>query len=578
MLNASDLESHLNRIDGKQYPQYKDIRGKYDFGNFILSIDRIQGDPFAAPSRLSLAIEHSESKLPKDLFSNRSRKTGTETYLAKRFSKACQKSKDHSGSGKSGLIAIDTPGQEIIERTCISISESRTVARFSVGLPASGRRILGRAATKLLVEQIPSIVEQALCYANIDSQTITSYADTNEDADILRSKLEEHSLIAFVAKGSVFPRATGVDQRPLENAIKFASPPSLSQSFELPHAGTVIGMGIPKGVTLIVGGGYHGKSTLLNAIERGVYNHCPGDGRELVVTLPDATKVRAEDGRSVANVDLSPFINNLPGGKDTQNFTTENASGSTSQATSIIETLETGCKTLLIDEDISATNFLIRDQRMQKLIAPDKEPITPFSDRVEALYSGHNTSTLIVLGGSSAYFEAADCVIAMDNYTPLDVTAQAKELCDEGNVSTREPFSLHPGKSRYAKQSAINPYKAAAPYRGRRPGSNDRPPRLNIKAQGTQSLTFGSNEIDLSLLSQIIDPAQTRTIGAALAYAVEENLFETQSLVEALKTVIQTINENGITILNGYDLATIRLQELTATLNRLRALNAEYRR
>lgn len=580
MLTEQDLVALLNRIDGRQYPQYKDIRGKYDFNTFILSIDRIQGDPFAAPSRLSLAIEHQHSKLPSTLFSNRSRRIGTETYLAKQFSQACQKAKDHSGSGKSGLLAIDTPEQEIIERTCISISETRTVVRFSVGLPASGRRILGRAATNLLAKQIPSIVEQTLIYANIDEAAITAYADCNEDADSLRAQLSDKGLIAFVANDSILPRASGIDQRPMSDATRFVSPPSLEESFTLPHAGTISGMGIKQGVTLIIGGGYHGKSTLLNAIERGVYNHIPGDGRERVVAQSDATKVRAEDGRSVAHVDLTPFINNLPGGKDTGAFDTENASGSTSQAASIIETLETGCKTLLIDEDISATNFLIRDQRMQKLIAPDKEPITPFSERIESLYTNHETSTLIVLGGSSAYFEAADCVIAMDNYIPRDLTAEAKKLCDEGQHTANEAqVHFHTRSQRHAVQNTINPYKAAAPYRGgnARGGSQNRPPRINIKPHGTQSLTFGNDELDLSLIAQIIDPAQVRTIGAALAYAVENNLFESHSLVDALQTTIQEIDEKGLTILDGYDLAAIRLQELAASLNRLRSLKTNYK-
>ena len=156
-----------------------------------------------------------------------------------------------------------------------------------------------------------------------------------------------------------------------------------------------LAQGFPQGITLIVGGGFHGKSTLLNALEAGVYNHKPNDGRELVITDPDVVKIRAEDGRSVSGVDISPFINNLPFGQETTQFSTENASGSTSQAANIMEALE--CEELLrmlVDEDTAATNFMIRDQRMQQLIAKDKEPITPFIDRVRQLYNEHNVSTI----------------------------------------------------------------------------------------------------------------------------------------------------------------------------------------
>jgi predicted ABC-class ATPase len=340
-------------------------------------------------------------------------------------------------------------------------------------------------------------------------------------------------------------------------------------------------MGISDGITLIVGGGYHGKSTLLNALERGVYNHIPGDGREYVVALNDATKVRAEDGRSVASVDLSPFINNLPGGKNTQNFTTENASGSTSQAASIIETLETGSRVLLIDEDISATNFLIRDARMQQLIAPEKEPITPFVQRVSALYDQYQVSTILVLGGSGDYFEPAHRVIALDNYLPHDLTPQAKALCSNDPSPTRcsensTPFEIGTIQ-RFADPSSINPYKHAAPYRGSRHGGHrqERVPRKNIKAQKTRSILFGTEEIDLSLLAQLVNSSQTRTIGAALAYACENNRFNDQSIIEALNSIITLLDEKGLSILDGNDLAEIRIQELMAALNRLRSLRIE---
>ncbi|MBK1879415.1 ABC-ATPase domain-containing protein [Pelagicoccus mobilis] len=561
MKTREDLTQHLQRIDGRPYPAYKDIRGRYDFGFFSLYVDKVQGDPFASPSRLSVILPHVESELPTDLFSNASRRTGTENYLALEFSKACRQASGRMGSGKSGLIAIDTPGQELLQRSCLEIDEDSTIIRFSVGLPANGRRIRGRSAAELLCEELPGIVEDTLCYDHIDTSKIKSFADTAEDADTLRSQLAGRGLVAFAADDAILPRASGIDQRPMQGAVPFRSPDSLRQSFDLPHAGTVSGMAIPEGVTLIVGGGYHGKSTLLAALERGVYNHRPGDGRELVVTRRDATKVRAEDGRSVAKVDLSPFIGQLPGGKDSSAFSTENASGSSSQAASIIEALEAGSRTLLLDEDISATNLLIRDARMQKLIARDKEPITPFVQRARSLYEECGVSTVIVLGGSGDYFEPANLVVALDNYIPQDLTVEAKALCDSPRNEIPldpETLALSPQDSkRFARSESINPYA-----RG----------RSRVKTRDSRSLTFGDDEIDLSLIPQLIDNSQAKTIGAALLFALEEGYFENAPIPLALNKSLEAAETDRLSTLGKGDFAEIRLQELTAALNRLRSL------
>jgi len=585
----NDLARTLHRLDRQPYPAYKDLRGRYDFGAFTLSLDHIQGDPFAAPSRLSVHIRHEDSRLPSGLFDHRSRRTGVENCLARGFSAACRRSASHLGSGKSGLLNIDTPGQEVLRRSCCEITDNLTIVRFVAGLPASGRRILGRAAAELLTETVPAVVDKALQYENLDAGALRRAADTNEDADHLRAQLPAAGLVAFVADGAILPRVSGADDHPLADAIPFRSPPSLRATFTLPHAGEVSGMGVPEGVTLIVGGGYHGKSTLLNALERGVYNHRPGDGRELVATRRDAAKVRAEDGRSVVKVNLSPFINNLPGGKDTAAFTTTNASGSTSQAANIVEALEAGSRCLLLDEDISATNFLIRDRRMAELIASDKEPITPFVRQVRALYHEHGISTVLVLGGSGDYFDPAGLVIAMDNYLPRDVTEAAKEIAARSPAPDPDAAALPPLDQlesflhRIPDPASISPFRQAPPYRGskpdgargRGPGRERRPPRKTVKSHGTRALTFGTDEIDLSLVPQLVDDSQVRAIGLALAYALEHTLDGRRPLREALETVTNLIDADGLGALDSRlpgDLAEFRLHEFAATLNRLRSL------
>ncbi|MBM6838315.1 ABC-ATPase domain-containing protein, partial [Clostridium saudiense] len=242
------------------------------------------------------------------------------------------------------------------------------------------------------------------------------------------NNLNSKGLVAFVANNSILPRESGVSSKPLRDGKRFISPKELEIEFNTPNRGIIKGMGIPKGITLIVGGGYHGKSTLLRALELGVYNHIEGDGREFVITEDTAVKVRAEDGRAITNTDISLFINNLPNGKDTKSFNTENASGSTSQAANIVEGIESGANTLLIDEDTSATNFMIRDSIMQKLVAKEKEPITPYIDVAKSLYNRLAISTILVAGSCGDFFDIADLVIQMDNYEPFEVTDKAKAL------------------------------------------------------------------------------------------------------------------------------------------------------
>ncbi|MGI6114305.1 MAG: ABC-ATPase domain-containing protein, partial [Mahellales bacterium] len=434
MIKGKDsLRSILNRIDGRGYKAYKDIAGHYKFENFTLYIDYVQGDPFAAPSRIRIRVPHKIAGFAEDLYNNDIRKTALEDYLTRQVYKQIGMiCKNNRGTGKSGRISVQRCGQEILKRTSVVIAPDFIEARLTIGLPAAGRTILARQAEEMLFDELPEIIERSIHYNNLDKHRVQNHVLVCEDQHHLRQQLEEYNLVSFIANGSILPRESGVSDKPLrDNVKKFVSPPSLEIEISLPNRGAIRGMGIPKGVTLIVGGGYHGKSTLLRAIERGVYNHIPGDGREYIATVPSGVKVRAEDGRRIEQVDISPFISNLPNNEDTSKFSTDNASGSTSQAANIMEALEVESKLLLLDEDTSATNFMIRDARMQKLVRDDKEPITPFIDRIRQIYEKLGVSTILVLGGSGDYFDVADRVIMMDNYVPRDVTLLAKEITQQ---------------------------------------------------------------------------------------------------------------------------------------------------
>ncbi len=430
MANPATLKDLLIQIDGQGYKTYKQIRGSYAFDDYLLSIDHVQGDPFAAPSRFRVRLDLERSGYPETLWANRSRITGFCSFLASQFSEQAQVVCRRRGSGKSGFIGIDTPGQEMLERTCVMLRDDAVEARFFVGLPAAGRSVRGHEAMAMIFEDIPAIVASSLIDPGAVRTNATRYAAVNEDADCLRRQLQRHHLVAFVGNGSVLPRRSGVEQTPLaeHGTVPFQSPPSLRLSLDAPNGGKIDGMGIPQGVTLVVGGGFHGKSTLLQALQRGVYNHVPGDGREWVVTDETAVKIRAEDGRSITSVDISPFFGLLPDGSNTGNFSTSNGSGSTSQAAATVEAIEIGARLLLIDEDTCASNFMSRDHRMQQLVDPENEPIIPLIDRLRTLYEQFGVSTILVAGSNGDFFEVADTVIVMENYRPRDATGEAASI------------------------------------------------------------------------------------------------------------------------------------------------------
>ncbi len=568
MPNQENLRSILLQLDGRGYKAYKDIKGSYKFSDFTLIIDRVQGDPFASPSKFRIKVPQSVAQFPRHLYQSPSREIALRDYLTRQFDRVAREISSYRGTGKSGLISIARTEQEVLERTSAFIDDRGVEVRFLVGLPARGRRILGRQAAEMLCEDIPEIVDETLKYESLNQKQIQRQVEAVEDANWLRQHLAEKGLVAFIANGAILPRRSGVDPQPLQvDAVPFVSPASLEVEFTCPNQGLIKGMGIPAGITLIVGGGYHGKSTLLRAIELGVYNHIPEDGREFVVTNPAAVKIRAEDGRSIAGVNISPFINQLPQGRSTANFCTPNASGSTSQAANIIEALEAGAELLLVDEDTAATNFMIRDRRMQQLIAKDKEPITPFIDKVRQLYADYEVSTILVMGGSGDYFDVADTVIAMENFQPRDVTDQAKTIAQQ-HINERTPEGGH-------QFGTITPRaplpESIDPSRGRR--------AVKLKVRDVDEVAFGTEEIDLAAVEQIVDAGQLRAIASAIVYAKEKYLDRKRTIPEILERVMADIKAEGLDVLTEFpqgDLALFRRFELAAALNRLRSLKVNY--
>jgi predicted ABC-class ATPase len=558
------LQATLDRIDRKGYGAYKGLQGSYDLREFDLFVDRVQRDPFAPPSLVRVRTK--DNHFDPALFENLVRRVAFEDFLTRSVEKALRRAvKGNRGSGGSGRIEIQRTSQVVLPRSSVVVEPNFVEARMTVGLPARGRTVDARAAQTMLLEELPRVVREALTPAGVDAEAARTHVESVEDADHLRKRLPTLGLVAFVADGAVLPRESGASDRPLrEGALPFESPEEFRVTVELPNRGEVSGMGISEGVTLVAGGGFHGKSTLLSALSWGVYDHTPGDGRELVVARADAVKIRAEDGRSVARVDISGMIGELPGGRDTRSFSTTNASGSTSQAANIAEALEIGTSLLLVDEDTSATNFMIRDERMRELVS--KEPISPFIDLVRPLRGSLGVSTVVVVGGVGDYLDEADRVILMEDYEPRDATARAHEV--------RERFPARvPPRSGEARQPRDRRVRASSIdlRRGR---------REMARGRGPYTIELGRERVDLSYLEQLAEAGQTEAIARIIGEFAAGN--ESREVAEVVSGALGSVRENGLDSLGNFrghpgELSLPRAQEVAAAINRIRSLEAAAR-
>jgi predicted ABC-class ATPase len=584
MPGEDDLRRILTRIDGRGYKAYRDIRGAFDFGAFALHIDHVQGDPFAAPSKLRVRVAQGEAQLPASLFEGPVRRVAFADFLARSADRASGELRSgRRGSGKSGVIAVDAGGQQVLERTAVCLDPGWVELRLEAGLPAAGRRILGREAAEMLCGDIPEIARRSLFWSALPQDDATRFVELVENQEHIRDQLAGLGLVAFVGDGAVLPRESGGSDRPLrgEAAVPFRSPECLRVRLRLanPVAGPegplaeIAGMGIREGVTLIIGGGYHGKSTLLRALERGVYPHVPGDGREWVVSRRDVVKIRAEDGRRVERVDISAFIRDLPQGRSTAAFASDDASGSTSQASNIVEAVEAGARGLLLDEDTSATNFMVRDARMQALVSREHEPITPFLERVHELHAKLGVSTVLVMGGCGDYFDVADCVIALHEFQPRDATDEAREIA-----------AHQPTGRRVEAASALAGVAQRIPLPGSFDASRGRR-EVKIDAVDLDRIRYGSDDIDLRQVEQLVDRSQTRAVGFAIHLAVRRFMDGQATVHGVLDRLEELFDREGLDGLDPFhrpgrhpgNLARPRRFEIAAAINRLRSLRVKPR-
>lgn len=563
MKSSAELKKDILAMDHRGYPGYKGLRGRYQFKDHVLSIDHVQGDPFASPSHLSVHVDGHKAGFPKDYYQDDISRITLQDHLTRCFGKALAPfSFKAKGSGKSGLLSVSHCGQQVLERTACEVSADGSVTvRFEAGFPANGRSVNAGELVKMLFQFVPEAAQIALFYDRLNKNALKAAIELARDQQFIREHLSEQGLAAFLADGSVLPRESGISDRPMKGAVPFQSPAACKVTVTLPYHGSVTGMGIKKGITLFVGGGYHGKSTLLQALEMGVYNHIAGDGREYVITDPSAWKLRAEDGRSISHTDISPFINHLPNKKDTVHFSTEDASGSTSQAANLMEAVESGSKLLLIDEDTSATNFMIRDELMQKVICREEEPITPFIERVRSIYDDLGVSSIIVAGSSGSFFGIADTIIQMKEYVPYDITERAREAAASyPALKQQEHFPVSDNMRAPKANQALK-----------------KDPRLKMKTMGTNEMLLAKDAIELRYLEQLIDPEQTNALAYALKYLELNRMNGSRTVPQLLDDIEALTASKGLSALYDKEyvrsgLAMPRRQEIAACLNRYRKL------
>ncbi|WP_275724946.1 ABC-ATPase domain-containing protein [Vibrio furnissii] len=540
------LTSILKKLEKQNYRAYQQIKGQYDFGDYTLYIDHVQSDPYASASRLRATRAWSLTGLDWLREKSPSYQRAARDFIARSFAEFAK---------QENSISISLSGQTVLDSTSVVFTDDGIELRFRMSLPAEGRDILAKKALNILTFHMPKFIRRATIERELDKDALIHHCEIIEDQDALRDQLADQGLVAFVANGSVLPRLAGNCDLPMKDAVPFTAPSALEVTLTTPNQGEIRGLGIRQGITLIVGGGFHGKSTLLTALERSIYNHIPGDGRERIVTDGNAMKIRAEDGRCVHNLNLANYINHLPMGKNTSDFSTQDASGSTSQAAWLQESIEAGATTLLIDEDTSATNFMIRDERMQALVSKGDEPITPLVDRIGQLRDELSISTLVVMGGSGDYLDVADTVIQMHDYQAVDVTEKAQQVIAQHPTARRNecetPLATFPPRS--FNRAALQKLLVEGKFR--------------VSAKGVDALRFGKEFADISALEQLESASEVNAIGWLWFQLAQLPGWSKNPA----KEMAEMLTEHWYTAMpNHGDLAKPRILDAMAALNRMR--------
>ena len=488
------LYQKIRTLNGKNYGLYKSLAEKpWDFGDFVLEFLHVQGDPYAPASRVTIRAKLQILGYAAEWGGSFERRLALSDFLHRKLSQLVQE----KYPDKDAAVIFDVAGPEMLVRNSLWIDNGELRACLQVKLPGEGRKIQAELAAEILTMVLPDLVSAGLYYDRSDEGALQEHYRVLTERKEILSQLDAQGLCAFVPDGAVLPRASGLSEMPLEKAIPFVAPEEMAATLNV-CGREIRGMGIPKGISVITGGAFHGKSTLLQALTRSVYPHIPGDGREGIVIDETALRIGVEDGRSVRCTDLSMFVRDLPGGVSTKNFNTLSASGSTSEAANLLEAMEAGSQTFLIDEDSSAVNFLIRDVRVRKLLGDDREPLIPLTDRIKELAAA-GFSFILVAGACGDYLDLADNIIVMANYKAEVPQAKVTEPAEVTQVKATELAKVPQPRAfatyMHPLQKSVRPTSAVER-------------QVKVKLAGDTLLQIGFLVSDTSRLNTLVDKQQ----------------------------------------------------------------------
>ena len=557
----------LSEIDGKDVSEFSRIVGDFDFSRFVLKISRISSESDLSGVLFLVRVPQNVASFPQHLYSTPIRRTALEDLLTRRVAQTVERLARFDDAGVARRrLSIATPGQKILPRSSMVVSDDQVEARLYLQLPSRDGKILGAAAKEIFFDELPQVVNGALIYSNLDEGDVEQFVGLMEDADQIRQTLPTRGLISFVAEGSLLARSAGADTPDYSRDQGVTVEDKLRVEMEVPNAQTIRGLGISTGITVILGDEYSGRVELMRAIAAGIYNHIPGDGREMVITMPDAVYVAADPGRSIQRVDISPFLARAPQG-DAKNFSTDRADPCASQMASTIESLEVGARALLFDESDSSLAFLARDERLGGIA--DGSSIVSLAARARQLADELGVSLVIGgAAGAASFVPVADTVLRIQDHRVTDITLEAKGW----NIPSVPPrgdatdFAHIMEKTRWLVASSIDPSS----------GRLD----LFIEAATVDKLGFGHVEVNLKGIAQLADRFQTQTIGLIMDYGRQRYMDEGRPIREILDLVDRDLSTEGLECLSRDlrgDLVRPRRYEIAAALNRLRTLRVSQR-
>ncbi|MEA2067995.1 MAG: ABC-ATPase domain-containing protein [Verrucomicrobiota bacterium] len=576
MKDKKEFYNLLTELDGQPFSEYQQVVGDFDFTRYVIKCAAIDFESEEADTpTFSIRVPQTIAEIPEYLFDSPVRRTAMEDLLLRSLATNIDKiaNYDHNGIARRH-IGMSTPNQKILPRNALLLTKEYIEVRVQISLPVQpmvidGERLLsidGEMAQQIFFEDLPEVVSNSLLYCNIDAADADAHVNNMEDADRLRQYLSASGQVAFVAEGALVTRISGSDFPDYERLSPVEVDSALIEEVEVPHSGAVRGIGIPNGLTLVLGESNSGRVDLMDAIAQGIYNHVPGDGREHVVTVADAVNIRSEMGRSIQKVDISAFAKELPDGGDPASYSVQSAGSFTSQAASTVEALEAGARVLLFDEHSSSSTFLSSDTRVSSLLGASSR--NTLAARARQMVDELGIS-LVVAGSSliAEFIPIADKVLKVENFCVSDITEEAKALEIVASTVADSSVNLSSmlSRSRWVMPSSIDPSI----------GRED----LVIQTDDQDYLQFGRALIDLDAIRQIADADQARTIGFVLYYAKLRYMDEGYPLREILDLVDRDLSNEGLNALSRDlrgDLARPRRYEVAAALNRLPAFRVSH--